>query len=205
MAGPGGDDDLARAARIGPRAPDCAAVRAPLRYDLARRVVFAGDDRRDARIGHPVDHGAKRRHRAADHAQYRGALRLASGAHCRAARHVPDERPVPGQRGCLRDVPDRPGEQRAGRRPCRAVRERDDHVDQLAAGRPRARPAFVPARAVRRLPDGHARDHAHARRGRLRARRTRAHGTDEQPRADRARRLLRDRAACGSPRSGTRS
>ena len=74
----GGDAHRARPARHRPGAPHRAAVRAAVRRQLARRAVLAGDERRDARLGHPVDHRARRQHHPADHAQHRRALRLAS-------------------------------------------------------------------------------------------------------------------------------
>ena len=170
VARAGGDDHGAGPARHRPGAPHRAAVRPPVRRQLARHRLLAGDDRRDARLGRAVDHRARRQHHPADYTQRRRALRLAAGPDGEAPRRVPDGGDLPGQRRRLRDVHDRPGEQRARDRPGGEVRQRPGHLEQLAARRSRPGAGLGRAGPVRRLPHAHAGHPPHAGRcGRTRA------------------------------------
>ena len=74
--------------------------------------------------GRAVDHRPLGGHGAADRAQHRRAVRLAARADGGAARPLPALGDVPGIGGGLRDVPHRPGQQRAGGRPGGQARRR---------------------------------------------------------------------------------
>ena len=145
VAGPRGDADVARPARHGPLAPHRAVfVR---RFGGSSLGVSYSLVMSDVTLAsrHPVGHRAVGQHHPADRAEHRRALRVHAGTERPPARHVPDDRALPVQRGRLRHVLHRPGQQRAGGEPGGATRQCGGHLGGLVRGGHRAGPARAPS------------------------------------------------------------
>ena len=92
----------------------------------------------------PSNQRPRGRHRVPDRPQHRRGLRIRAGPDAATAGRIPDDGRLPGRRGRLRDVPDRPGVERDHRQvraECRWRRAELRHAGSSAASFPASCPS----------------------------------------------------------------
>ena len=135
---------------------------------VTRSLVCAREHRRAPGDHRAVEQRARRWHRFPRRAQPRRGVRLHARTDVTPARRVPHDHGLPVRRGRVRDVPDRPGVERAHREVRARRRGLRDLVRQVDARQHRARHRRAAPRSAAHLQDLSAGGEADAARDRIR-------------------------------------